>query len=125
MPAGRPSTYTDEVIQKAYDYIDNYSSKYGDEIPSVVGLSIVLERARDTMYAWRDDVEKPEFSDILDIVNAVQQKVLLNKGLNGQFNSNMTKLVLGKHGFHEKQDVGLTTPEGVNFNLNFGSKGDE
>ena len=29
-------------------------------------------------------------------------------GLKGDFNSTITKLVLGKHGYHDKQDVGLT-----------------
>ena len=37
----------------------------------------------------------------------LQRLVLLNKGLTGEFNSNITKLVLGKHGFHDKREVDL------------------
>jgi hypothetical protein len=41
----------------------------------------------------------------------VQQKTLVNKGLNNTFNSAITKLVLGKHGFHDKMDQDLTSSD--------------
>ena len=56
------------------------------------------------MNDWKNDPEKPEFSRILDKIMAKQQQVLINKGLTNEFNSNITKLVLGKHGFHDKVD---------------------
>jgi hypothetical protein len=31
-----------------------------------------------------------------------QRTVLLNNGLNGKFNSQITKLVLSKHGYHDR-----------------------
>ena len=34
--------------------------------------------------------------------------MLLNKGIRGEFNSNITTLVLGKHGYHKKVDTELT-----------------
>lgn len=95
----RPTEYTPEIAKQAWDYLDNYE-KHGDQIPSIVGLADALSRAESTVYAW-DCPEKPEFSGILEAIKQRQQKVLLNKGLSGDFNSQITKLVLGKHGFHD------------------------
>jgi hypothetical protein len=36
---------------------------------------------------------------------------LVNKGLNNTFNAAITKLVLGKHGFHDKMDQDLTSSD--------------
>ena len=77
-----------------------------------MGLCDVIDRSRTSIYRWGDensDVYEPEFSDILEKLNTKQQKVLLNNGINGKFNSNITKLVLGKHGFHDKVDTDQTT----------------
>ena len=57
------------------------------------------------MYKW--EAENKEFSDILADIKAKQESVLINKGLSGDFNSAITKLVLGKHGYHDKQDMDL------------------
>lgn len=103
----RPSTYSKAILEKANDYLQNYEDQ-DDMIPSVEGLCSVIERARSTVYKWRD--EKPEFSDILEKINEEQKRVLINNGLSGDFNSNITKLVLGKHGFSDKSE--LSGPEG-------------
>ncbi len=103
MPAGRPTTFTEELQQEAWQYIDDYAS-HDHVIPSLVGLCAVIKRAKSTIYDWakRDD---NEFSDILEAINEKQQLILVGKGLTGDFNSNIAKLVLGKHGFHDKQDI--------------------
>ena len=41
---------------------------------------------------------------ILADIQARQQELLLNSGLTGEFNSTITKLVLGKHGYSEKSE---------------------
>ena len=99
---GRPSKYTDELIEKAKGYISTYELQ-GDVIPSIAGLSSYLEITRTTLYAWEKEYD--EFSYILRAIKSEQEKVLLNNGLSGDFNSAITKLVLGKHGYHDKQDV--------------------
>jgi hypothetical protein len=101
---GRPTKYNDKLIEKAKAYISDYE-KYGDVIPSIAGLASVIDVHRSLMYVW--EKEYPEFLDILEAIKREQQKVLLNKGLSGDFNSQITKLVLGKHGYHDKQDVDL------------------
>jgi len=71
----------------------------------VVGLVKYIERSKTCVYEWAKDEDKKEFKDILERINEIQRQVLINKGLSGEFNSNITKLVLGKHGFSEKKEL--------------------
>jgi hypothetical protein len=113
MAGGRPTEYTAAIAKQAWDYLETYESKYKDAIPSAVGLAAALNRAESTIYAW-DAPEKPEFSGILAAIKEKQQQVLLNKGLMGDFNAQITKLVLGKHGYQEK--VQAEHSGSINFN---------
>ncbi len=101
--AGRPTKYNETILVLSNEYLENYE-EHGDMIPSDVGLCLVLGIARSTLYDWASQESKKAFSDILENINMKQQKVLINKGLSSEFNSNITKLVLGKHGYHEKID---------------------
>ena len=103
----RPTKWSKEIEEKAVAYITNYAT-YGDMIPSIEGMAEHLGLHRDTLYDWARQ-ESKEFSDILGRCMQVQQKTLVNKGLNNTFNSAITKLVLGKHGFHDKMDQDITT----------------
>ncbi len=104
MAGGRPTKYTDELLERAGQYLDEYE-KAGDQIPSVAGLSLWLGLSRSTIYDWGDDEDKPEFSHILMEILSKQESLLLNKGLSGDFNAQITKLVLGKHGYKSHHDV--------------------
>lgn len=101
---GRPTTFTPEMMEKANEYLENYDSEHSHSIPSAVGLAVVLNVARSTLYKWAED-ERTGFSDILDKINDKQQMVLLAKGLSGDFSAAIAKLVLGKHGYHEVSKV--------------------
>lgn len=117
--AGRPTKYTPELLEKAQDYLKNYKD-FDDEIPSVVGLALVVGVRRETLHVWAQvdgDFYKEEFADIMAALNATQERVLINNGLNSKFNSNITKLVLGKHGYHEKLDTHVKE-----FNVTIGGK---
>lgn len=108
-PVGRPSVYTPELLEKAHKYVDGaWAYKTQDEIPSHIGLAKHLGINRLTLYDWAKQEDKKELSNILEAVMAEQQSELLNKGLNGTFNANIVKLVLGKHGFSDKQETELT-----------------
>src|SRR3990167_6799432 len=96
--AGRPTVYSEEILTKTRDYIVNYE-KFDDAIPSIAGLAVVLGISRETIYDWASQEEKKEFSYILADILSNQERILINKGLKGEFNSNITKLVLGKHGY--------------------------
>lgn len=101
---GRPTDYSQETLVKTKDYFDNYE-KYGDVMPSIAGLAIFLGTSRDTLYDWAKQEEKKEFSDMLREILTKQESVLFNKGLKGEFNSNITKLALTKHGYTDKSDL--------------------
>ena len=112
MPAGRPTKYTPELVEQAWDYIENYEKKYDHAIPSAVGMARVLGLTTTTLYAWAKEEEK-EFSDILQHCLDDQHLKLMNDGLRGDFNSNIVKLALGKHGYSDKTETKLDATVGL------------
>ena len=109
MPAGRPTKYCPEIVQAALDYLNGGYKDYEDEyekevIPSVSGLAVRLGLARSTVNEWGTDESKPEFSDIYQSILAKQENILINRGLEGAFNSAIAKLALGKHGYSDKTE---------------------
>lgn len=103
MPGGRPSKYNEEMLEKARDYLKNYES-YGDVIPMACGLAVFLGVNEQTIYNWAND-SNPEFLELLGDIKSKQHSVLLAKGLLGDFNSTITKLVLTKHGYSDKMET--------------------
>lgn len=103
MAGGRPTKYTPELLEKAREYIHCYS-EHDHAFPSHVGLSVVLGVTPTTFYEWAKDPKKAEFSEILENINAHQQLVAWDKGLKGEYNANLVKLLLGKHGYSDKQE---------------------
>ena len=67
---GRPTKYSAELLDKAQHYLDNYE-EYDEVIPSAVGLALVLNLTRSTLYEWAKAEDKKEFSDILDNINKI------------------------------------------------------
>ena len=98
----RPTKYNDAILEKSNTYLIEWE-KEGDMIPSVEALAGYLDVSRATLYNWGDEYD--EFLDILGEVNRLQAKTLINNGLSGEFNANITKLVLGKHGYSEKKEL--------------------
>jgi len=80
-------------------------------IPSVVGLCRVLGIGRSTLYDWAAEEDK-DIKDILEAVKEAQEFVTLNEALQNNYNSAIAKLVLGKHGYSDKQDNTLASPTG-------------
>lgn len=104
----RPTTWSPELEQQAWDYINDGWMEY-DAIPSVVGLCRVLKRSRETLYGWARDPDNEKhkdknFGDILRACNEMQELILLNGSLKNELNSNIAKLVLGKHGYKERSE---------------------
>lgn len=106
----RPVTFTDELQQKAWEYVDNYA-EHGHAFPSVVGLCDIIKRAKSTIYDWADRDDN-QFSDILEAIKEKQELVTFNKSMIGEYNPTIAKLLLGKHGYHDKQDQQLTGADG-------------
>lgn len=110
MITGRPTKLTDEIVQKALDYVfvnkEDEGAGWtadGSVIPTIEGLAIYLQINRDTLYDWAE--KNNDFSDILDEVKKQQASMLINLGLSGKYNSTITKLMLSKHGYTEKTEV--------------------
>lgn len=118
MAGGRPTEYSQEILSKAREYIEDcedsteqeltgmsakgtelYKNKISVNIPTIEGLAYALKVNRDTIYEWCK--VNPEFSDIIDDLRAKQAKELINKGLSGDYNSTIAKVLLTKHGYRE------------------------
>lgn len=97
----RPTDYNPEVLERTKIYLATYKDQ-GDMIPSIAGLSCYLKIARSTIYDWASQEDKAEFSDILQEILSNQENVLINNGLNKKFSPEITKLVLGKHGYKDQ-----------------------
>lgn len=108
MAGGRPTTYTQEVIEKARDYLIKYES-CGEVVPTVVGLCRFIGRSKATVYNWIKEDDKKEFLDIVNEIEEYQHVKLVSGGLSGGFNPMITKLILSKHGYSDKVEQDITS----------------
>jgi len=99
---GRPSQLA-ETLEKAKEYLYGGYEAVGEVIPSIAGLACYTEKGRNNIYEYAKQSE--EFQNILDGIMKLQESKLLNEGLKGNFNSTITKLILTKHGYSDKQEV--------------------
>lgn len=113
---GPKTKYTPTLIKKMKEYLTSWA-KDGDVIPTVEGLSIYLDISRDTIYTWKKQEEKKEISDTLGQIEKTQKNILMNKGLLGEFNSNITKLLLHNHGLSDKAELKTENTTKVNHGL--------
>lgn len=111
---GCPSKLTDELIAKAKEYLYGGYESLGDVVPSVAGLACYLAIARSTTYEYakQDSDLGREFSDIVEGILSLQENKLINGGLKGDFNPSITKIMLTKHGYSEKQEIDHRSPDG-------------
>lgn len=116
--AGRPTIYSEDLEQKAIEYILQFTDKgikpEDEVIPSIEGLALWLEVNRDTLYSWEKQEDKATFSDIMSTLRAIQAKVLLNGSLQNKLNANISKALLSKHGYSEKTETESTVRMEVN-----------
>lgn len=114
MPGGRPTSYTDDMLEKAYEYLsffiepDQRPENFNQVVPTVVGLCQHIKRAKSTVYSWVGHEDKAQFMDILNEIEEIQHVGLVNGGLAGILNPVVTKMMLTKHGYTDKleQDIG-------------------
>jgi hypothetical protein len=113
MAGGRPTTYNKEVIEKAYDYIENCP----DIIHSVVGLCIHIGRAKGLVYEWIKQSDKTQLNDIVCMVNELQEKKLVNGSLTNELNASISKMMLSKHGHIEIKEIDNKSSDGSMSNV--------
>jgi hypothetical protein len=125
MAGGRPTDYSEEIIQKSKDYIAScedeltsvisgqsdsftkYEQKLKVKIPTIEGLALYLKITRTSLYLW--EKEHVEFSYILEELRQKQADRLFSNGLSGDYNSTIAKVLLTKHGYTDKTEVDQKT----------------
>lgn len=111
MPGGRPTKLTKALVEKAKEYEKDWRTIDGGPVPTKEGMSLHLDVARSTLYLWQDE-DTPlgkEFSDIFERTMAKQGRTLVAHGLDGKFNPAITKMMLSKHDYVEKQQTDITS----------------
>lgn len=116
MPAGRPTSYTKEVLEKARQYRDNPLPQ-DEVIHSIEGLADYINIARSTIYEWCSQDDKKEFSDIVENILEKQGKSLINNGLIGKFSAPITKVILTKHNYREGQEISGVNGEALQISV--------
>lgn len=118
----RPTTYTEEMLEDAREYLEVYEDK-GELVPTVVGLCQHIKRSKSIVYDWAKHPDKKEFLDILGEIEEMQHMKLVGGGLSGSFNSVITKMMMTKHGYSDKQEIdhqssdGSMTPPGITYKI--------
>jgi hypothetical protein len=99
-PRHRPSELTDALINRAREYINGAWRDVGDYIPSLSGLACYLGVCNKTIFNYSK--QNDDFLHITVMVMTMQENRLINGGLAGELNPTITKLLLSKHGYHDK-----------------------
>ncbi|GAP53490.1 putative protein p17 [Arthrobacter sp. Hiyo6] len=103
----RPTKYSKSMAKKARAYLESCVDTFqvvGSaprlavrkvvKVPTVEGLALALNISRDTVYAWANDKDKPEFSDTLERLQIVQADRLIQGGLSSEYKDSIVKLIL-------------------------------
>lgn len=108
--AGAPTKLTPELVERARDYLFGGFMVNDECVPSIEGLAVYLKLSRQSIYNYKD--ASSEFLDIVELIEAKQAMLLINKGLSGDFNGSIAKLMLTKHGYNDKQGIELSGADG-------------
>lgn len=122
MAGGRPTKYKEEYCDLADEYIaecideettfhktmgeksNSYDRILKVNLPTHEGFAIYINVVPSTLYEWAN--KHPSFSKALDKIKNEQKKRLLNKGVSGEYNSTIAKLILSSnHGMAEKSET--------------------
>lgn len=111
--AGQPTKYNKEMLKDAKRYTKD-CTEFEQIIPSVSGLATALGVSKQTLYNWADIPENKEFFDTLQLLHTNQETKLLNGGLSGNYNAQITKLMLANHGYSDQPKTQETQKPVVN-----------
>jgi len=135
MKRGRPTSYKEEYCNEVQNYLDlcidvesefhktrgkrsdSYERKLTVKLPTIEGFALHLKVNKTSLYEW--DKKYPKFSNSLDLIKTEQRNRLLNKGLSGDYNSTIAKLILSSnHGMSEKVIQELSGKDGGAIEIN-------
>lgn len=119
---GRPTKYEDRFVASVDEYLeankdqtfefhktrgeksDGFERRIKVKLPTIEGFALFLGVDKSSLYEWKDKHE--DFSYALEKIITEQKKRLLEKGLSGDYNPTIAKLILSSnHGMSEKTDV--------------------
>lgn len=110
---GRPTKYGPEMLRRAQVYIETYKDA-GDPVPTIVGLALACKVATNTVKNWVSNNHAcDEFLTIFTRVEQEQHQELVKHGLLGTFNPAITKMMMTKHGYSDKQELSHSSPDGT------------
>ena len=111
----RPTKYSEEVLAKAKKYAEGDYTSQDEVLPTVQGLALYLDLGVRTLQDWAVQEDKKEFSRTLESLKNKQATYLISKGLEGEYNPALAKLMLHNHGYSDKveqiQEIKLTMSE--------------
>lgn len=104
---GRPTLYDESMLERAKEYILFFQTagkedieNHTEVIPTMSGLAMFLGVSKRVLYLWRD--ANQDFMHTLEGLQDTQETLLLNNGLRGRFNPQISKLALANHGYSDK-----------------------
>ena len=114
----RSIEYTPRHTELAIEYLESCKDSYTErdklkvKLPSIEWLARHFQKEnipvhRSTIYEWKETY--PEFSDILEAILSEQAERLINSSISGEYNSNIAKLLMGKHWYSDKQEIDQKT----------------
>lgn len=125
MKMGRPTKYNKKILALTREYIDScedetyqvpkfegdkgtsYETKIRVRIPSIEGLAYTIKVDKGTIQEWRKI--HPDFSRLIGELLSKQARALIDKGLSGEYNSTIAKVLLAKHSYRDAADVDVTS----------------
>lgn len=120
--AGQPTLFDDHMVEGAREYLTTFDGDEEVSIPTRAGLSLHLGVSKSAIDRWEKTEEHPEglvsseiysqFRKELNRLRAIAEDKLIKKGLTGDYNAAITKLMLTKHGYSDQQKKELTGAEG-------------
>lgn len=118
---GRPLEYSPDYVGEAYKYLercqdieDEFHKTRGEksdtfertltvQLPTIEGFALFLKVSVKSLYSWSEQF--PEFLQALETIKATQKERLIEKGLSGDYNPTIAKLILSSnHGMVERVD---------------------
>jgi len=107
-----PTKYTTELLEKAQEYLNTWETL--NAVPTIAGLAVHLNIAKQTLYEWEKEKEngKDAIADVCARVRVMQEQVLIDKGLTKKYDNSLTKLMLMKHGYSDRQEVDHKSTDG-------------
>ena len=73
------------------------------KLPTVEGLGLYIRTSKTMCLTW--ELQYPEFTQVLAELRMKQAKALIENGLAGLYDPDITKVLLAKHGYRESIDL--------------------